>query len=124
MTKKKPLTRDALGRDAIIDAADRKLERVPVPEWGGDVYIRMMSANERDQWEREMFNPDGSIKSDKAASLLAVRVITDENGKRLFADDDIDVLGAKSTAALNRIFVAAKRLNRLTLADIEDLEKN
>jgi len=124
MAKPKTQAPDALGRDAILDAEDRKLETVPVPEWGGDVTIRMMSANERDQWEQEMFNPDGSVKSDKAATLLAVRVITDGDGKRLFADEDIDILGAKSTAALNRIFVAAKRLNKLTLADVEDLEKN
>ena len=124
MAKTKKTTAAVLGRDTILDADDRKLEQVPVPEWGGDVTIRMMSANERDQWETEMFNPDGSVKTDTAAALLAVRVITDEDGKRLFADDDIEVLGAKSTAALNRIFVAAKRLNKLTLADVEDLEKN
>ena len=124
MANTKKTTAAVLGRDTILAADDRKLKQVPVPEWGGDVTIRMMSANERDQWETEMFNPDGSVKTDTAAALLAVRVICDETGKRLFADEDIEVLGAKSTAALNRIFVAAKRLNKLTLADVEDLEKN
>jgi len=50
--------------------------------------------------------------------------ICDEEGTRLFAAKDMDELGKKSAAALDRIFTVAQRLNGLSGEDVEDLAKN
>ena len=57
------------------------------------------------------------------ARLVGLTVI-DEGGQRLFTDDEVDLLGAKSGAALDRIFAIAQKLNGLSGADVEELTKN
>lgn len=114
-----------LGRDAILGADDRSFVDVPVPEWGGTVRVGAMSGTDRDAWELLVF---GSGDRNKAvenvrASLLAFTIV-DADGKRVFSAEDVKALGAKSSAALDRVFTAAKRLNRLSDDDVEDLAKN
>ena len=38
-----------LDRASILGSDDREIERVPVPEWGGFVFVRNLSGAERDQ---------------------------------------------------------------------------
>ena len=57
------------------------------------------------------------------ARLVGLTVI-DEGGQRLFTDDEVDLLGAKSGAALDRVFAIAQKLNGLSGADVEELTKN
>ena len=42
----------ALTADQILAADDMGLKEVNVPEWGGSVYIRVMTVGERDEYER------------------------------------------------------------------------
>lgn len=114
-----------LNRAAILAAPDLKYEEVPVPEWGGTVRVRGMTGSERDAWElrcarsRETPSPDDHIR----ASLVAYTIV-DENGNRLFSDEDIAALGAKSAAAVTRVYDVASRLSRVTKGDIEELKGN
>ena len=48
----------------------------------------------------------------------------DESGQRLFTDEEADLLGAKSGAALDRVFAIAQKLNGLSGADVEEFSKN
>ena len=57
------------------------------------------------------------------ARLVGLTVIA-ETGQRLFTDDEVDLLGAKSGAALDRVFAVAQKLNGLSGADVEELTKN
>jgi len=36
---------------AILASSKKHLQKVPVPEWGVDVFLRTMTAGERDAWE-------------------------------------------------------------------------
>lgn len=114
-----------LSAEQILKAADLgNVERVDVPEWGGHVFVRVMNGAERDRWE--LAAADGIEKRSTAnvrASLCAA-TICDENGKRLFTDNQAANLSAKSAIALDRVFTAAKRLNKRNDKDIEELEKN
>ena len=110
-----------LSKDAILGATDLPLERVEVPEWSGAVYLRTMTGAERDAFDAEVLSaPDRHIN---ARARLVIRVLVDADGNRLFADADAEALGAKSAAALNRLFDAACRLNGFGDA-VEDAEKN
>lgn len=122
----------ALGRSAILDADDLVSEAVDIPEWGGTVYVSTMTAAERDSWEAGVLGGTGAggqvqINKDALQNMrarLAVLVVCDEEGTRLFSDDDIAPLGAKCAPALQRIFDVAKRLNKLGEDDIEELSGN
>lgn len=111
-----------LNRSQIFEAEDRKpsLTRVHVPEWGGDVFVRVMTGAERDAFEGYF----ETCRHKNLRAYLAVCVCCDEHGKDIFQADDLEALGAKSSAALDRIFPVALRVNRLRKKDIEELEGN
>ena len=116
-----------LGKEDILKVQDLQFEEVDVPEWGGKVKVRMMTGTERDSFEQSIMKTEGKeIVRDMAnmRAKLLVRTICNEDGKRIFTDKDIDVIGGKSAAALVKVFEVAQRLNKLSASDAESSEKN
>ncbi|WP_140725457.1 MULTISPECIES: hypothetical protein [Gammaproteobacteria] len=112
-----------LTKGEILAINDRKTEDVPVPEWSGVVRVATMSASDRDRWEQETYGGDKPKTEDFRARFVALCMI-DEKGERLFTDKEVVQLGAKSAAALDRVFRTAQKLNALGGAAVEELEKN
>ena len=116
-----------LSKTAILAAQDLQTEDVEVPEWGGAVRVRSFTGRERDAFEASMVRGDGRDRrvdlTNMRARLVGLTVI-DESGQRLFTDEEADLLGAKSGAALDRVFAVAQKLNGLSGADVEELSKN
>jgi len=50
--------------------------------------------------------------------------VVDENGKRLFRYADVEALGQKSAAALDRIFDVAMSLSGMRDEEVEELIEN
>ena len=116
-----------LSREQILEKNDLPSELVEVPEWGGAVWVRGMSGAERDSFEDSIIAGEkGSrvVNISNFRAKLAVRSIVDEQGRRLFTDDDADLLGAKSAAGLQRIVEVAKRLSAFSPEDVSELTKN
>jgi hypothetical protein len=114
-------------RDKIIGAADCKREAVTVPEWDCTVYVRNLTAQELDGWQCETYAMNGSdvvVNRRNIRCRLLVRCLVDDTGQRVFADEDADVLGAKSTKVVERLYKVAERLNAVTAQDVEALAKN
>lgn len=114
----------ALSRDEILGTPTVKVEEVAIPEWGGTVFIRMMPSVERDAFEASALERKGASKMANIRARLAAIVLSDQHGNRLFTDADAPALGVKFAPALDRIFEAASKLNRLSKEDVEELEKN
>ena len=116
-----------LTKSAILAANDLKTQDVEVPEWGGAVRVRAFTGRERDAFEASMVRGDGKDRkvdlTNMRARLVALSVV-DEAGQRVFTDDEVDLLGTKSGAALDRVFALAQELNGLSGADVEALTKN
>ena len=114
-----------LGRNQILDAKDLKTEDVPVPEWGGEVRIRMLTGEERDAFEASMveLKKDGSAKANRenVRARLLVLCIVNEQGEQMFNRADIKLLGRKSAKALERVVNACNELNGFSEQDIEEL---
>ena len=112
-----------LNRDAVLAADDMQVMRVYVPEWSGFVYVRQLSGAERDKFE-------GVIRASRNRAGFSVRatfaaeVICDKDGHRLFSQDDVTALAAKSAKALDVIADAAAAFNGLGASDQEALRKN
>lgn len=116
-----------LSFDDIMAADDLKTEVVPVPEWGGEVIIRMLSGKERDAFEQTLSKTrNGKVERnlENFRARLAAEVLVDENGVKLIKNrTQIDQLGRKSVAALERIVEAATKLNRMSEDDVEEMTK-
>lgn len=121
----------SLTRDQILSASDSKTEKVHVPQWGGDVHVRSLTAAERDQWEEAQLERSKkrgvesvSVRMANSRARLVAFTCCDEQGNRLFTDDDVARLSQKSAAAVVLVYNVAARLSGLTDDDIEDLAKN
>lgn len=116
-----------LTKDQILKADDLKVEKLTVPEWGGDIFIKVMSGAERDGFEAGCFVGRGKDRRENFQNLRARLVaicIVDEEGKRMFNDAEAMLLGQKSAPAIDRIFTKCQEFNGLTQKDVEELTKN
>ncbi len=113
-----------LNKKDILEIADIKTQLVPVPEWGGEVYVKGLNGAERDKFESSMIEQRGKERSVNMANIrakLASMSICDESGKRLFSEADVQALSQKSATALQRIFVVAQKLSGIGDDDVAEL---
>ena len=108
----------ALSKTAILAAKDTKLsDPVPVPEWGGDVFVKTLTGTERDAFEDAY--AENKMKAFRCRFL--VLTLCDDAGQRLFEDGDVGELGQKSSVVINRLFEAAWKHNAFTNEAVESL---
>lgn len=112
----------ALTADQIIAANDLGLKEVKVREWGGSVYIRVMSVGERDEYERMWIGKKDTGVENFRTQYLA-RVLCDEKGALLFTRDQVASLANKSGAVMGKLFDVAMKHNSMTEEDVQELGK-
>lgn len=115
----------------IIAVEDRQFRIVPVPEWDGAVVVRSLSGIERDAFEAGLVIVKGKTREmstlnirAKLCALTIVDVSKPDTITRAFSDEQIGALGAKSAAALSRVYDEAADLSGISEKDTEELEKN
>ena len=113
----------ALTKEQILAADDMGLLEVQVPEWGGSVFVRVMTVGERDSYENDwMVNKSKGV--DNFRSKFLQRVLCDEKGELLFKANEIELLAKKSARITIRVWEAAMKHNALSDDDVEELAKN
>ena len=117
-----------IDKHAIFAADDLRLEEVPVPEWPcGRIYIRIMTGIERDKWEglvQKRSGVNGNINLIGVRALLVALTAVDQDGNRVFVEEDVDQLQKKNSAVLDRLAGVAMSANGIGDADLEDLKKS
>ncbi len=108
----------------LAAAKDFEIEAVEVPEWGGWVNIRSLSARERDLFEESIGAEEGKQNLVNLRARLVVLCLCDEDGGRIFQDGQAEELGAKNAQVISRLFDLARKLSGMTDADVKELEKN
>ena len=108
-----------LSKNAILAHDDKDIKRISVPEWGGEVCIRVLNGEERARFE--------SIFTEKKEDLFKVRFVAcslcDEDGSRLFKDDEVEALAEKSSRVINRLFDACWEHSCLASASVDEAGK-
>ncbi len=111
-------------RDLILNADDRKLEKVHVKDWNCDVYIKRLSGTEQDEFDEANRGKDGKLNFKYARARMLQVALVDKDGKHIFTKDDIAKLSTKAGAVLNYLIDKAAALNNITDADLEGMAKN
>ena len=107
-------------RAAILGYDDLPREPVEVPWVDEKLYIRGMSANDKDAWML-LHMPDGETfrwNEHGTAGLVAKCLVT-EDGERIFSDDDVEALGQKDGQTLAELHKVALRLSGVDQAEEE-----
>ena len=103
-----------LTREQILAArADRKPQRLEVPEWGGNVYIRVLSA-------RDQMSLSDSSKPEEMPIKVLLHSIVDEHGERILQDEDFEALAGEDFPIIMRVFAFAAKLNGLSTKELEE----
>lgn len=118
-----------LTREQILQADDlNERVAVDVPEWKGQVMVKMLTGKERDRLDELALTLKGKMRYESNLKNVRGRFVAacvcDANGAKLFGEHDIEALGKKSAAALDRVYEAAAKLNRFTKEDVEELVGN
>lgn len=106
-----------LDKKSILAVDDVRKEKIHVPEWKGDVFLRVLTGTDRDRFEESY--ADQKMKAFRIRFLLLA--LCDEDGERLFSDEEADILGKKSSVVINRLFEAGWKLNAFTQEAVDAL---
>ena len=122
-----------LSHAQILEADDLPTEWVATPEWAPKksdaarcgVFVRTMTATERDGFEVSCLNAKGKATNlQNLRARLCALCIVDAEGQRIFDATEAGDLGKKSGQVLDRVFDKAQRLNGITKADVDELAGN
>jgi len=92
----------------ILDKSDTEYDYVDIPEWGGRVKIRSLTADEVIKFTESM---KGEAKKNAMVRICHLCTVN-EDGSPMFEDGNmIAKLQKKSVKAINRIQKAALKLN-------------
>lgn len=122
-----------LTRAEILAAQERGLPResVEVSEFGGTILVQEMDGTARDWFENSQTKLVGSGRNRQAIpdlssfrARLAVASCINEDGTKLFTEEDVGWLSKMSGAGLTKIAEVATRLSQLTQEDVDTLLGN
>jgi len=110
--------------DEILEiGVARDVQTLAVPEWGGEVMIREITAGEYDRLQVMTQNAlDSKADETKIRANWVAAFLSDEEGARLFKDSEVSKVSAMGAKAIDRIYDAGQLFNALD--ESEDLEKN
>ncbi len=114
---------------------DLKEEYAEVPEWGGQVLIREMTAGDRDWFEGSLVAEAATailttedakgnkLSMDRFRVKLVAACVVDPGTKRRIFDtpDKVEVLAQKSGSVVSTLAEVAQRLNKMTEKDIQEM---
>lgn len=124
-------TKELSAADILNIDDDLPTEWVPVPEWKGRVLVRALTGTERDRFESSIVKQKGKVRETNTenirAKLCQLTIVDPTDPKKkatMFTAKQIDALGKRSAAALDRIYDVSARLSGLSNADVEELAGN
>lgn len=119
-----------LSKNQIVAANDRPHEDVEVPEWGGNVRLRVLSGSQREAIECKLHQ----CRSDNTATAVAAWrglknftlscAMVDEAGSQLFSEREVAVFGDKNGSVIERLYEFVLRQNAFTKAEADELRGN
>lgn len=117
-----------LSKDEILGMDDIPMEEVTVPEWKGrTVLVCGLTAAAKNAYQASLLEIKGSsrkVKMENATAKLLVRTLVNRQRQPLFTESDIERLGTKSAAALERLAEVANRLSGMNEQENAELVKN
>lgn len=117
----------ALTRDQIFSKPPEfAREKVEVPQWGGHVYVKQISARDIESWQDWLGEQDDTkgVKHSFRVKLILL-CVCDEDGRLIFTDAaDLAVLTDRENSVVELLWLACRRVNRMDKEATEKAAKN
>lgn len=109
----------ALSKAEILDALSRKPRLVEI-EGLGEVYIVPMSGRQRQAWSKAVLDD----KSDAHYAKMVAECVVDDNGSRVFDDNEAEQLIEGNGEVLQSLFVKVLDVSGLWSGSVDEAKKN
>ncbi|MFQ5625041.1 MAG: hypothetical protein ACE5FM_00095 [Methyloligellaceae bacterium] len=113
------VTKSSILESAILDA-----EPIVVPEWGGEVLVKALSAAEFDSFLSDVRDTKGEITQKGLVVKLLLLCLCDDSGNALFVAEDEPALARQPMKRLMPVFELAQRQNGINEEETEALLGN
>lgn len=115
-----------LSIDDIFSSNDLKTVKVEIPQWGGAIFVRIMTGKERDEFEHRMLKRQKTLNFKGMRAYLITTCVVDKDGNKLFQDDEKTrgSIEAKAGAALDIITEEIMKINHISGTDVQNLVGN
>lgn len=114
--------------NSLLETNDTKIQKVPLPEWNGHVFIRSAGGDDRealDNFIREHGDSSGRVSPKRLRAKCLSLCVSNEAGKCVWTfEDAAKVVEKKSAKPVERLFDAACKSLGISQTDLEDMEKN
>ncbi len=97
-----------------------KVEKMEIPELG-EVYIKVMTASEREGLERQM---QKEVENNGVRASIFIYSVCDENGVLEFNDDDLEMVKSFPVSIVSKVFDFSNKLNGIDAEAKEIAAKN
>lgn len=111
-------------RDQILTADDLPRERIAVPEWGCDLWVRPLTLAERDQYLSYYAETSEKREPVHLSAMLVRLAVVDELGERVFTEADFGAITQKSATVVDRLALRIQDVSGLRSTAKADAEKN
>lgn len=103
---------------AIAGSAKRRVLHVnSIPGYTGrPVFVREMTAGERDEWETKATKLESEGKVHLGRASLVVACVCDRDGNIELVDGDLEAIAATPSTVIDPIVIAARRINGMLTA--------
>ena len=104
-----------------------KREPKPVKLGGKEFLVRALNDHERAEWELDCLDSEGNrdvIMMESMRPRLIVKCLVDDNGNRIFDDDEADVIAEWPASVTVKLFKICSSLCGLDDEDVEAVSKN
>lgn len=119
---------ELLSRDEIFGMDDIRVEEVVVPEWKNrKVLVCGLTAAGKNAYQASLVEIKGTsrkVRMENATAKLVVLTVVDRQRQPIFKETDIERLGGKSAAALERLAKVANRLSGMDEQENAEILKN
>lgn len=93
----------------------------------GNVWIHGLTAGEKDQYEDQVFKVKAGsreVRISNARSMLIIRTVHDQHGKRIFNDADLGRVCNMPASVVDPMYELARKLSGMPTGEIEEMVKN
>lgn len=113
-----------LTREQILQANDRKIKKIAISGFGGDVCIRQSSALDYARWADANENAKTHEDRVRSAAGFVVRTMVDEQGNLIFSDADIESLMSKRQEFVLKVFNESLQFSMITDENVREIAGN
>jgi len=117
----------SLSRESLLKPVAVPMEEIHIPELDGSVWVKGMTAADRSRFERQFSLASGKRNKRKTQEIrerLIVACVCDEQGNKLFTQEDVGAIGAQSAMIIEKIVDVAQRLCGMANEDVEAMAGN